>query len=364
MMHTLALAVAWVKSRRVGEARTGPVMLTYNLSDDFCDRIQPRFLEDIVFSWHMLGCTDVSMLVRQGFDAWEHNSFVSFLQTNGSADIIVDASMSQDDDALGWAVVGAHATTIDMSRNFCWYTDRAFCDSVREWYVPLLVLMGTSWSISLVTILYVCRNRASTAFDAISRIVAWTVLLSHPLVLVTVLPCVVCYDFLTVLMHEVGHGLGLLHSDDATATNICGCRNVTRPCASSHQNVMHSTFRHRPSACLSRDDVDGVRTMWGGDCLDPVWCYTSPSLSGFSRLHTSLVYSFAIAWTVVFLRNLYSRWHRDRVERRLTPGRGERARVSSVSKVDPTQTPQSRLRVVDTSRGSILVSRLEGGRGS
>ena len=89
--------------------------------------LSSKFFEDTWFSWDVIDCDDVHMMVRQGFDAWEHNSLLSFLQTSGDADIIVDASKSGKD-FLGWASVqSGKATTIDIA-NYCWYTDRQLCD--------------------------------------------------------------------------------------------------------------------------------------------------------------------------------------------------------------------------------------------
>lgn len=364
-MFAVVAATAWARTPRPIVPSSVPTVLTYNLTGDFCGQIRSKFIEDVALSWHALGCDDVTMMVRRGFDAWAHNSLVSFLQTDGPADIALGTSGGRRDSILGRTMVGPHATTLEISDDFCWYTDRAFCDSVRDSYGWLLVIMGVAWSTALVTILHVCRYPATSAFDATARIVAWTVLISQPLALVTMYPCLVCYDFLTVVMHEVGHGLGLQHSDDTGALSTCGCHNESRACDPPDTSVMHSVFRHRSSACLSRDDVDGVRTLWGGDCLEPVWCYTTNSMSGFYRIHTSLVYSFAIAWALVFVRNRCSRckqcawWcqcRRCTFGPMTTDAENEPSSPGDTTDSEGTGRPRrTRRRVVVTSTGAALV---------
>jgi hypothetical protein len=348
-MHLLCASLAWAKGPGTPSTPSGPTALTYNVSHTFCDAILGRFVEDKWFSWNIVGCEEVGLMVRQGFDAWEHNSLLSFVQTSGEADIAVATSRAGDD-RLGWATVAWDRTaTIAIADDYCWYTDRAFCNSVRDFSAELLTSLTLTWSAAVFAIAYVCWRPASTASDAVSRIVAWTVVIALPLVLVAVYPCLTCYDFLTVHTHEVGHAIGLLHSDEPTGA-MCGCQAAAYACEPdpSADVVMHSRFRHRSSACLSRNDVDGLRTLWGGDCAEEVRCYAAESLSGFYRISTSIVYAFAIAWFVVFARNAILR-----CRRRL--GNGEATRIV-LPPPPPTRVvgnPPKR-KIVQTSGGIVL----------
>ena len=68
--------------------------------------------------------------------------------------------------------------------------------------------------------------------------------------------------------------------------------------------------------CLSRDDTDAVRTVHGGPCDDPVWCYDIPSVSGYVRVAVVLLYSFVLAASVVFCRNRLRNWCHSESSRR------------------------------------------------
>lgn len=296
--------------------------ITYNVSDDFCRRILPNVRDDLLLSWKRTSCDDVRTSVRNSFDVWQHNSLVSFSETNEEADIVVRASTADDDDAttLGWAHVPTRRGTtlaVSIADTPCWYTDRRFCYTVRQHGTVVYSLMIIVWSFAAVGLLYVLFHPATTIVDGVARICAWSVFLGQPLVFFgALLPCTQCYDFDAVMMHEVGHSLGILHPDNEEGW-YCGCgasrtSHCDRP---NEKSVMQSVYEHRSVLCLSTDDVNAVRTLWGGSCTDPTWCYVTPSVEGLSRLSNAFVYAFGLAWLVVLVRNVCVR----RRPRRTTP---------------------------------------------
>ena len=183
------------------------------------------------------------------------------------------------------------------------------CTSTFGWVVTLLVAV---WGVSLAGVFLLLRYNPVRKVDPVVRLVVWSVFFCIPLsAFGTLAPCFLCYDFESTVVHEVGHAIGFSHSGDASVSHRCGCGEGAVHCSttpSPRESIMFESHLVRPHACLSRDDADGVRSLYGGDCDDPVWCYATTSFAGFTRLSISFVYSFLGAWVAVFARNSYERW--------------------------------------------------------
>jgi len=325
MYHfALISTVAWIGARTIpGDS------ISYNVSTPFCDTLRPRFFEDWFLSWHRLSCDDVHASVRRAFDAWQYNAPIAFHEVRGAADVTLRARDVRDESWVAFAQRSIDGTTIIVvDDSECWYTDQEFCTTVRTHRNLLLSLSIGSWVSSVLTVVYLLV-RPRSGMDAVARLVAWTLFLSAPVAFVGVLlPCVQCVDFVIAIEHEIGHALGLGHSD--APAQRCGCGPVARPCNDSVVDaIMNSVIYTRDRACLAQDDVDAVRTLYGGDCAQPAWCYQAASLAGMSRVSVSIVYSFLIAWALVALNNLCcARRHRAARQSRprdLAPSRASTA---------------------------------------
>jgi len=304
MLVLQSLVLAWNRLRQPGNST-----LRYHVAADVCDVVRNHAYEDAILSWRSLTCTDVVTMIRHAFDAWQYNSNVVFYETRNasSADVVVGVAQLDDDAQIAVArFVFPNEITVNM--NHCWYTDRNFCHAVHGDVVPLAVGLGLTWGAFLCLLLYNLLLHRPRPFLSTPRLLVWVVVLAVPMfALGSLVPCLVCHDLTSILVHEVGHTLGLGHSDDPSQT--CGCGTRAVPCTPSTlpadptASAMYSVAQRRFSLCLSRDDVDGVRTLHGGACADPVWCYESPSTTGYTRVSTSLLYAFVLASLAVFVRN-------------------------------------------------------------
>jgi hypothetical protein len=278
----------------------------YFVSPDLCDVVRTNIYEDWMFTWQTFDCPNVHTMVRHAFDAWQYNSDTVFYETrhHAGADVLIDAKKMDKLAISIRSVTNASKSEISMDLDACWYTDREFCAAVHHDLVPASLTLSFVWGMVVVFALYTLCHRTNPN-RSIYRLIMWVVVLSFPVIyVVCVLPCLMCHDFTTAIMHEVGHVLGFDHSNDGS--QMCGCGGLAVACAPSDDptSIMHSTAqRRRSTLCLSRDDVDGVRSIYGGVCDDPPWCYELSSHSGYTRIATGLLYSFVVGSCIVFVRN-------------------------------------------------------------
>ena len=297
---------------------------TYKIDASFCDVMLPRFIEDWYFTWRGISCTDIHAFVRTALDMWQHNSLVSFHEIETEDADITFRAETASSSQLAITMFGNETdATLMFNVDKCWYTDREFCAAVSNNIYPLLSSAIVSFISSTMVVTYNICNPINK-LDSIVRLLSWTLLLSSVLsIVVIIFPCIRCRDFTTTVMHEAGHVIGIGHTDDP-GDHYCGCGENVTLCSSSPSAVMFSQVVISDSLCLAQDDIDAVRSLYGGPCNDPNWCYSSVSMTGLSRFSMSLVYSFMIAYGVVLLRNLgavvyrRSMRHRDRKNRNST----------------------------------------------
>ena len=282
-----------------------PSSLNYYVNDTFCSSVLPYFREDTFLSWRDMTCADVDAAVRRSFDAWQYNSLLSFREVRFVEDAHITLSAT-DLNVDGRIAQASLQERVDISthEDVCWYTDHHFCRMARQYRVLSYSILGVSWGVSVVTLVWLLYSQIRRPL-LIVRLFAWTIFTVCPMVyLGALLPCEHCFDFVRGIMHEVGHAIGLQHPD-GPGSHSCGCGTEAIDCGTNPDPtlIMHSVVSFSSSACLSRDDVDGVRTLHGGICADPVWCYERVTVSGLSRVAIAFVYSFLVACIVVSLRN-------------------------------------------------------------
>ena len=305
MLSLLSSCLVWSRFH----TRSLPNRINYYIEDTFCTKVLSNFWEDRFLTFRALTCDDVHLFVRNSFDSWQHNSYLSFYEISNieNASLVINSDTITTKDVLGFATSSTHnLDSITIDEQDCWYRDNSFCYSLKKNQIIILVLFGVFWVLSTIGVIFVLlfpMKKIETTF----RIVIWACFLAPPLILWgSLVPCLQCHNFEILMMHEIGHVLGLGHPEDEP--NQCGCGNYTTCADLGDIKVMSSTIKNRPYACLSQDDVDGVKSIHGGSCSEDLKCYETVDFSGFSRLFVALLYTFTLSWTIVTMRTCYHKY--------------------------------------------------------
>lgn len=282
-------------------------IVTYKVGDLTCENVLPKLYEGDFLSWAKFTCTDLKDVIRRGFDEWQHNSMVTFREVE-SDEANIDITVETLSGALARVVQHQKGSRIEIADNVCWYTDRHLCFQVKDNLYIVCMCVVLIWIFSTFICVYVCCKGGLR--DG-TRVLNLGVFISAPFVLAfVVLPCTECHDLRYTLVHEVGHTLGFMHSDQLGVVQQCGCGHEAVGCIlheHTENSIMYSTIKHSNSVCLSSNDVDGLRSHYGGNCTDPVLCYERTSFTGSSRVAICILYGFASATILVALQHVAMR---------------------------------------------------------
>ena len=295
MFQTLMLCTAWFM--KLDHPPTVlPTRLTYALDPSICYSVSQSFRDHAGLFWDTYGCNQVKSIIRGAFDEWGHNSQLQLheIELKGEvADIILLSTHLTDSNIIAQATtyrVGSRKHfKIEFDGDRCWYVDQKFCSSVNgsSTYVSMFLIITWTISIAIGCVIQTWKAKTKPTKYFVYFLICFFFITSPLIFFVTIRTCGNCFDFRYVIMHEIGHVLGFSHTD-SPEPQMCGCGNFTNQCDSPVSGnvvgIMHSQLITDSKACLSKNDVDGLRTHFGGDCDAPITCYDESSDVGGYRM--------------------------------------------------------------------------------
>ena len=133
------------------------------------------------------------------------------------------------------------------------------------------------------------------------------------------LPCQECHGFSSTMAHEAGHLLGFSHPDTLGNLNL-HTRSInytnmsTQPCLDAMAHVQHANIEnlgdtimrsvagHRPTTCLTEDDLDGLNTLYptcDDDAFEIPVCTEPMRLTGYLRLLIAVMLPYSCVTLLV-----------------------------------------------------------------
>lgn len=267
--------------------------IQYSVSDDFAVEMQSSFFRDNVFVLHSYDRRDVERIVDSAFSSWQANSALRFIQVEKGGDIIftTNQTLSNTRTIASW-----NRPYIEFSEERCWYENRRFCTMVTSHKLKIQLFGSLLIGLQILPVFQYVVHRMNSK---LAFVCATDIFLLMFLFYLEVAPCLFCYDLRPILLHEIGHALGIGHSDDKTSVlQQCGCHANSFIIGNLHSadcgaSVMKTTF-DTAVQCLMRDDVDAVRTLWGGDCNMSALCVTPPHID-----RICIRYFFACIYAII-----------------------------------------------------------------
>lgn len=290
-----------------------------------------------LFSGRATTCQDVVRAVHEALDAWTWNAPAGSSSPPPRPQLflrVVAAPVPAP--ALARTNTTIVESTVVLNRAVGWQLTPPMC---QIWEHPVVALaVGCVFCISLILTAAYAKRAPVTVLDRRIHGVALFMIAFLPgLAFSVVLPCHACYALSPVLVHEIGHAFGFAHSDmmpslaTSRSARWCGCGAEARACSRgagvAGASVMRSWYASA-LPCLSTDDVDGYRTLWGNGtaCGAPDRCPVDGT-RGVLELARRAASSFAAALLLLATGRALCRRRRRRPEHDDRDDRDDNLRV-------------------------------------